>query len=122
MKQKTLSIFKRLLLRYRQWKSSRDMKMMNTMIVYSFDEAVRLANRKRDSINHKTWVVSGNSLFLVFARYQKMNLQREGLLKKHLTGKDLDEMASYVAYPITEHDRSRKAKIRKFAPPDLKVK
>lgn len=113
MKQK-LSLYKRLLFKYRQWKSNRQMKTLNTMVKFSFDEALRLANRKRDIINHKVWVVSGSGEFLIFARYQKKNLQAQDLLKPNLTGKDLDEMASYVAYPVTEKDRSRRGLIRKF--------
>ena len=83
------------------------------MIKFSMFEAIRLANRKRDIINHKCWVISGSGEFIVFARYQKLNLIREGLLKKNLSAKELDEKASYIAYPMSEKERS-KNKIRIF--------
>ncbi len=78
------------------------------------DSAIHLANRKRDIINNKVWAVSGSGVVLVFARYQKKKLQSEGLLKPNLTGKDLDEMASYVALPVTSSDKSKGAIIRKY--------
>lgn len=78
------------------------------------DGAIRLANRKRDIINHNAWVVAGSGEYLVFCRYQKQNLQSQGLLKPNLTGKDLNEMASYVALPVTSKDKRRGGILRKF--------
>jgi hypothetical protein len=95
----------------------RQQKILNTMAAFTFDEALRLANRKRDICNHKCWVVGGSGEFLIFARYQKKSLQSQGLLKPLLTGKDLDEMASYIAYPVNEIDRARRGKIRRFLYP-----
>jgi len=113
MKAKKLNIFKKAFLRYRQWRSDYNRKILNIMIKFSMFEAIRLANRKRDIINNKVWVIAGPGEFLVFARYQKLNLIREGLLKKNLSAKELDEKASYIAYPISEKDK-RKDKIRIF--------
>ena len=94
------------------------MRILNTMTKYSFDEALRLANQKRDIINHKVWVIGSPGLFVIFARYQMHSLQSSKVLEKYLTGKDLDEKASYIAYPVSERERLRKGKIRKFIPSD----
>jgi hypothetical protein len=114
MKTKKLLINNRLLFKYREWKSARQDRDLNKMIAYSMDAAISLANRKRDILNHKSWVVAGSGIFLVFARFQKKNLQSQGLLKSNLTSKDLDEMASYVALPFTEKNKKRGGIIRKY--------
>jgi hypothetical protein len=118
MKKTKLSLFQKILLKYRTWNSYRKMKILNTMTKYNFDQALYLANQKRDIINHKVWVIGSPGLFVVFARYQMHSLQASKVLEKHLTGKDLDEKASYIAYPVNELDRSRRGKIRKFTSPD----
>lgn len=114
MKTKKVSFFKKIVNTFRLWKSNRNQKTLDTMVAFSMDGAIRLANKKRDIINMKVWAVSGSGEFLVFARYQKKQLQLQKLLKAPLTGKDLDEMASYVAKPVTDKDKSRGGIIRKF--------
>ena len=114
MKSKKISVYKRLINAYRAWQIERQEKILNTMVVYSFDTAVRLANKKRDLINHTVWVVAGSGLFLVFARYQRKLLQTQGFLKPKITSKDLNELASYVAFPYTAKDKRRGGIIRKF--------
>jgi len=121
MKKSKASLFKRFLTRYRQWNSQRKLKILNTMVKYSFDEALRLANRKRDIINHKVWVVAGSGVFLVFARYQLKHLQLNKLIDKHTSSMELDSKASYIAYPVSILDRKRGGKIRKFVGPDGKT-
>jgi hypothetical protein len=115
MKQKKLSFFQRLLFKYRDWKAKRNALTLNKMVTFNMFEAIRLANKKRDISNHKTWVISGNGEYLVFLRYQKMNLQLQGLLNKNLTSKELDEKASYIAHPITEKNKKAGGLIRIFS-------
>jgi hypothetical protein len=107
MKKTKQSLYQKYLFKYRDWKSRRQMKTLNTMIKYDMFEAIRLANKKRDIINNKIWVVGNPGQYLVFARYQRKSLQSEHLLDGNLTGKNLDEIASYIAYPITVRDQSR---------------
>lgn len=114
MKTQKQPFYKRLLNSYRLWRSNRNKKILNTMVAYTMDEAIRLANKKRDIINMKVWAVSGSGEYLVFARYQKKQLQLQKLLKPNITGKDLDEMASFVALPVTNKDKSRGGIFRKF--------
>lgn len=114
MKTTKQSLYKRLLNSYRLWRSNQNQKTLNTMVAFSMDGAIRLANKKRDILNHTCWVVADSGEFLVFCRYQKKDLQSKGLLKPNLTGKDLNELASYVALPVTEKDRKRGGIIRKF--------
>lgn len=114
MKTKKTSFFQRILMRYRLWKSNRNMKILNKMVVFSMFDAIRLANRKRDILNHTTWVVAGGGEFLVFCRYQKQGLQAKELLKPNLTGKELNEIASYIALPYTSKDHRRGGIIKKF--------
>ena len=98
------SFFKRIRNSFRLWKSNRNQKVLDTMTAFSMDSAIRLANKKRDIVNMNTWCVSGSGEYLVFCRFQKKMLQRQGLLKPNLTGKDLNEMASYVALPVTNRE------------------
>ena len=84
------------------------------MVAFTIDEAIRLANRKRDIINHTVWVISGSGEFLIFSRYQKKDLQMQGLLKSKITSKDLNEMASYIALPVTNKDKRRGGIFRKY--------
>jgi len=114
MKTKKLSIYKRLLNSYRVWKSTRNQKVLDTMVAFSMDGAIRLANKKRDILNNNTWVVGKGAEFLVFSRYQKQSLQDQGLLKSPLTGKELNELASYVALPYTSKDHRRGGILRIF--------
>ena len=114
MKTQKQPFYKRLLNSYRLWRSNRNQKILNTMVAYTMDEAIRLANKKRDIINMKVWAVSGSAEYLVFARYQKKQLQLQKLLKPNITGKDLDEMASFVALPVTNKDKSRGGILRRF--------
>lgn len=121
MKKTDPNILKRLLNRYRLWNTKRQIKILNTMVKYSFDEALRLANRKRDIMNHKVWVVAGNGEFLVFARYQLKTLQQSKLIDKHTSSLELESKASYIAYPVTATDSSRKGLIRKFIGDEAKT-
>ena len=111
---KKISFYNKIINSYHKWRSIRNQKILNKMVAFSMDEAIRLSNKKRDIINQKVWVVSGSGEFLIFARYQKKNLQSQGLLKPNLTGKDLDEMCSYIAYPYSEKDKKRGGLIRKY--------
>lgn len=114
MKAKRQPFYKRLLNSYRSWRSNRNQKVLDKLDAYSMDEAIRLANRKRDIANHTCWVVSGKGEHLVFLRYQKKSLQTQGMLKSHLTSKDLNEMCSYVALPYTSKDHKRGGILRRF--------
>jgi hypothetical protein len=116
MRKTKVSIFKRYLLQYRNWKARRQMRILNTMIKHSFDEALRLANQKRDIINHKVWVLAGQGIFIVFARYQMKNLQLSKIIDKHITGKELDEKASYITLPYTNADHKRGGILRNYLP------
>jgi hypothetical protein len=109
-----ISIFRKILNKYRQWKVNKQMKTLNLMVTYSIDRAISLAEQKRDIINHKVWVIAGNGEFVVFARYQLKSLQLNKILDKHLSGKELDEKASYISYPIDHLHPQRKGKLRIF--------
>ena len=111
---KKLSYFKRLRNSYRLWKSLRNQKVLDKMVAYSMDAAIRLCNKKRDISNHKCWVVSGSAMHLVFLRYQRVGLQSQGLLKPNLDAVELDRLASYTALPYTEKDHRRGGILRKF--------
>jgi hypothetical protein len=108
-----ITLIQRFLNWYRQRKAARQMKVLNRMVVYSIDAAVRLAEQKCDIINHKVWVIAGSVEFVVFARYQLKSLQVNKILDKHLSGKELDEKASYIAYPV-DALHGRRGKFRTF--------
>jgi hypothetical protein len=114
MKTSRQTLFQRYLFKYRAWKAAGQRKILDTMMKYSLDEAVRLANQKRDIINSKVWIIGNPGQYLIFARYQKKALQTQHLLGGNLTSKNLDEIASYVAFPVTEKDKRRKGLLRMF--------
>jgi len=114
MKKTKQPFYKRIKNSYRLWRSNRNQKILNKLDAYSMDAAIRLANRKRDIANHTCWVVSGKGEHLVFLRYQKKDLQAQGMLKPRLTSKDLNEMCSYVALPYTSKDHRRGGILRRY--------
>jgi replicative superfamily II helicase len=114
MKNKKQTLFQRYLFKFRAWKAQRQRKILDTMMKYSLDEAIRLTNQKRDILNNKVWCVGNPGQYLVFARYQKKALQTQHLLGGNLTSKNLDEIASYVAFPVTEKDKRRRGLLRIF--------
>ena len=122
MKSKKISVYKRLINAYDAWRAQKQMKVMDTLKTRNLDQAIYLANRKRDIVNHKIWVINGPGFYLVFDRSRLHELQTQKILDKHTTCFELDKKASYIAYPETATNKKRGGLLRIFNKGDGSVK